>query len=530
MSRPEVRTESLGGSPLSVAARAGRLPDWYPPLPRDVRGWRAHARDVADSVAPDWLDALAPAFAARGAAARRLAETASGKGVVITTGQQPGLFGGALMTLAKAITARAIADALRDAAGIPVAPVFWAATDDADFVETAAVWAPTDAGAEELVLTDKPPAGTPMSVAPLGNSIAALTERLRTACGSAPHVSYLDAAVRAYTPRTGTTIGSAYVAWLRDLLEPLEIPVLDASHAAFLARVRPILEQASVSAESIALAAHARTEAIRAAGYHPQVEEVAGLSLVSITEHGIKRRLPIREATAVRDHVLENAHLSATVLLRPVVERAILPTATYVGGPGEIAYFAQVSAVAEAMGAAVPRVAPRWSTTIVEPRIRKCLDELGLAVEDFADPHAVENQIARRRVAPGVDAALRSLRAEFSRALEALRSADDAVLSERTLDGARRGLEHHVERLERRVLAGVKRRDASLMRDIGAVRGSLYPGGVRQERQMSFVPFLAKYGADVVDAMLAAARTHARSLIGDASSIAAPSVETAARV
>ncbi len=530
MSRAEVRTESLGGSPLSVAARAGRLSDWYPPLPRDARGWRAHAGSVADDVARDWLDGLAPAFAASGAAAKRLAESANGRGVVITTGQQPGLFGGAIMTLAKAISARAIADLLRDVTGMPVAPVFWAATDDADFAETASVWVATDGGADELLLTDKPPAGTPMALAALGESVQGLTERLRVACGSAPHSSYLDAAGRAYAPRDGTTIGSAYVSLLRELLEPLEIPVLDASHASFLARARPILEQASASAESIAAAVHARTDAIRAAGYHPQVEEVSGLSLVSITENGTKRRLPIGEAASLRDRAPSSAHLSATVLLRPVVERALLPTATYVGGPGEVAYFAQVSAVAESMRAAVPRIAPRWSTTIVEPRIQKCLDELGLAVEDLVDPYAAESRIARRRLAPGVDAALRSLRTEFAHALDALRSADGDLLSARSLDGARRGLEHHVERLERRVLAGVKRREASVMRDIATVRGSLYPGGTRQERQLSFVPFLAKYGPELVDAMLGAARLHARALVGDVTSIAAPSVETAARV
>jgi bacillithiol synthase len=528
-SRPDVRTESLGGSALSVAARAGRLPDWYPPLPRDARGWRAHARDVAGSVAPDWLDALSPAFDARGVAAKRLADSANGRGIVITTGQQPGLFGGALMTLAKAITARAIADALRDVAGVPVAPVFWAATDDADFAETASVWVPTDAGADELRLPRKPPAGTPMALAPLDGSAAPLIDRLRIACGSAPHSSYLDAAVRAYDPRDGNTIGGSYVALLRDLLEPLEIPVLDASHEVFLARIRPILESACSSAESIAAAVHARTDAIRGAGYHPQVEEVPGLSLVSITENGIKRRLPIREATSLRD-LVAGPRLSATVLLRPVVERAVLPTGTYVGGPGEVAYFAQVSAVAAAMGAAVPRIVPRWSTTIVEPRIRKCLDELGLAVEDLADPNAAEGRVARNRVAPGVDAAVRAMRADLARSFAALQSADGDLLTPRALDGARRGLEHRLERLERRVLAGVKRRESALMRDVASVRGSLYPDGVRQERRMSFVPFLAKYGPELVDAMLAAARTHARALIGDAPSITAPSVETAARV
>ncbi len=530
MSRPEVRTESLGGSPLSVAARAGRLPDWYPPLPRDARTWRAHARAVVDDVAADWLDALAPAFAAHGAAARRLALSGGGKGLVVTTGQQPGLFGGAVMTLAKAITARAIADALRDATGLPVAPVFWAATDDADFAETANVWIATDGGAAELRLTNKPAAGTPMALAPLDQSVAPLIDRLRAACGSSPHASYLDAAGRAYAAREGKTIGGAYVALLRELLEPLEIAVLDASHAAYLARVRPILAQACASAESIAAAVHTRTEAIRAAGFHPQVEEVAGLSLVSITERGIKRRLPIREAALLQSQSPSDSTLSATVLLRPVIERVVLPTATYVGGPGEVAYFAQVSAVADALRVAVPRIAPRWSTTIVEPRIRRCLDELGLAVEDLADPHAAEGRVARRLLAPGADAAIRSLRANIANALDTLRSADGGLLTPRALDGARRGFEHRIDRLERRVLAGVKRRDAAVMRDIATVRGSLYPAGVRQERQMSFVPFLAKYGPELVDAMLAAARSHARALVGDSPTIAAPSVETAARV
>ena len=56
-------------------------------------------------------------------------------GVVISTGQQAALFGGPLYTLVKALSALAFADVLERDTGIPVAPVFWAATDDADFEE-----------------------------------------------------------------------------------------------------------------------------------------------------------------------------------------------------------------------------------------------------------------------------------------------------------------------------------------------------------------------------------------------------------
>jgi uncharacterized protein YllA (UPF0747 family) len=54
---------------------------------------------------------------------------------VVTTGQQPGLFGGPGYAWLKALSARALADRIEQATGIPAAPVFWAATDDADFDE-----------------------------------------------------------------------------------------------------------------------------------------------------------------------------------------------------------------------------------------------------------------------------------------------------------------------------------------------------------------------------------------------------------
>src|SRR5262245_49995041 len=137
MNEPMIVTESLGGSALSRAARAGQLGQWYRAVPRGD-DWRAYAEEVRQSVPTNWLDALRPAFNA-GLAAERLEQSADGRGIVITTGQQPGLFGGPLMSFNKALAARALADVLQETFGVPVAPIFWAATDDADFDEAAVV-------------------------------------------------------------------------------------------------------------------------------------------------------------------------------------------------------------------------------------------------------------------------------------------------------------------------------------------------------------------------------------------------------
>jgi hypothetical protein len=84
-------------------------------------------------------------------------------------------------------------------------------------------------------------------------------------------------------------------------------------------------------------------------------------------------------------------------LLRPVIERAILPTVSYIAGPGEIAYFAQVSAVAAALDLDAPMVVPRWSTTIVEPHVSRILSRLGIEESELAEPHRAEGGWLARR-------------------------------------------------------------------------------------------------------------------------------------
>lgn len=527
MSEPIVRTEPLGGSALSQSARTGQLSQWYRPIPRGPDEWRDYAREVAGSVPATWFKDLEQAIAPTGAAAARLARTVQGHGLVVTTGQQPGLFGGPLMTLVKAITARALADELEAMLDVPVAPLFWAATDDADFYEAAAVSVPLDGGARELRLEARAPAGTPMARIPLDHDIDTHAALLREACASVAYPSYLDDTLRAY--HDGATVGDAYVAVLRRVLEPLEMGVLDVSHSSIARAAAPLMRRAANNGDALAGVVRRRGDEITAAGFTPQVEEVPGLSLVFLNRDGSKRRLPMSEAAAVRD-LPSDQFLSPTVLLRPVLERAILPTAAYVGGPGEIAYFAQVSAVSDALGVPTPLVVPRWSTTIVEPRVQRTLARFGLTVEAFADPHGVESRVARDQLPPEAERALSELRNGLSAGAASLAAANDGLLPNAVIEGLRRSIEHRMARLERRMLAAVKRRETEIMHELATARGSLYPHGTRQERKLGFIPFLARYGPSLVEQMRAAAGLHARSLVSGAPANAASSAAAPAAV
>ena len=147
--------------------------EWYSHRPTSPAAWRAHALQVRASLDGfDWLTTLAPAFAATGAAADRLAQAAA-RGVVVTTGQQPGLFGGPGYTWTKALSALSLADELSTAIDMPVAPVFWAASDDADWMEAAVTHVATARGLRTLSLVGEPTEGVAMAGAASPTTVSA---------------------------------------------------------------------------------------------------------------------------------------------------------------------------------------------------------------------------------------------------------------------------------------------------------------------------------------------------------------------
>lgn len=210
---PRVITQPLGGNPLAAAVMDGTAPaGWYEPLPTDPAGWRQRLEALRSEFRADWLTALAPAFDANGRAKQRLEASAGGRGVVVTTGQQPGLFGGPVYTISKALSALAMADALQDATGVPVAPVFWAATDDTDFKEASSTVVAVPGGAQLLRIDHAEPLGLPMAAMPLGEVSDQLDALIRGS-GSTIDRTPLDLLERFYVG--SQTVGSAYVSFAR---------------------------------------------------------------------------------------------------------------------------------------------------------------------------------------------------------------------------------------------------------------------------------------------------------------------------
>ena len=138
----------------------------------------------------------------------------------------------------------------------------------------------------------------------------------------------------------------------------------------------------------------ARSKELERGGFHAQVKVARESTLLFYNVDGIRQPLRQRNgkyfaggATFTADELraaIEKTPEAFTpnVLLRPVVQDTLLPTAAYVGGPAEIAYMAQAQVVYRQLLGRMPAMLPRASFTIIEPAVARLLKKYGL---DFRD-------------------------------------------------------------------------------------------------------------------------------------------------
>jgi len=508
---PQVERLPLAMGTLATAVRDRTLPPGMtlPAPPLDQRSWMEHIEWCREPMMGlSWGTTLREAMRPTGPAAARLARVTGGQGVVVTTGQQPGLFGGPMYTLVKALSALSLANRIEEVTGVPTAPVFWAATDDADFAEGATTWLPVAGALHAATLHDPPRDGTMMSHAFLSHLSAAKVLLTEAAAGAA-WPEFIRHALHAY--RDGTTVGNAYVEMMREILGPLGITVLNAAHPSVRHQSAPLLRRALAEAQTVDAALATRGDELRALGYTPQVDALPDRSLVFVVRNGVKERATISGASAILPKVSDDL-LSPNVLLRPVVERALLPTVAYMAGPGELAYFAQVSAVSTALSVAMPFALPRTSLRITTPAVQATLRGLDTTADGVRDTTAIVRELSTSATPDAAMDALTALRAQVQRTASAIRHADAAV-EPAAVDGAVAQLTHRVDRLERRVLAASKRRITDQLRRVAQAQSLLWPHGSPQERVVNPLPWLARYGTPLLEQMQQACDADAMTLV-----------------
>lgn len=509
---------------MSPSLDPANLRRWYPADPHSMQ-WASSSpvlRDEQRIRLAEALAAQAHGFAAGPAALANIESLRQGAAAVVT-GQQVALFGGPLMTLLKAATAIRKAQDATQASGRKHVPIFWMASEDHDLAEADQVTFLTGtrerARVETLRLELQP--GRPVPVGALhvegggASGLKRLESVLDRACELLGWAPLCDQLRQCYAP--GATMASAFGRLLSQIFAAQGLVVMDASSRSFHAMGGSVLRAALERADELWEALLNRSQELQAAGYHAQVLVTADHSLLFLLDPETGARLPLRRSakgewragsrsytTAELLEVLftEPERLSPNALLRPVFQDAILPTAAYVGGPAEVAYFAQSEVLYRNILRRVTPVLPRMMATLVEPAMAKTL-----AAHELTLPQVLAAKTAtelaqrlgarampiegKRRVA----AAGNSLETEL-RALTSYMASLSADLG-RAADVSASKMLYQMNRLRRMIANFEVQKQSSLSKHALALMLNLYPEGHLQERLIAGVWFLARYGEDL---------------------------------
>jgi bacillithiol biosynthesis cysteine-adding enzyme BshC len=424
----------------------------------------------------------------------------------VVTGQQVGLFLGPLYTLYKAASAVVLARALSERTQTPVVPVFWLQTEDHDLPEIASVAVPSRASVAILSVPVDAGNRIPIAHCRLPGEIAGCLDALEVAmCDGRPtndHAAEHVARLRRHY-RPGAAWADAFAGVLGELFAPEGLLVIDPREPTLAAAVAGVHARALADAEPIAAALIAQAAELERAGFAPPVHVRPGAPL-SFFHPGGPRGPRFRldpapgggfaevggaaihsRAALAAELAADPLRFSTSALLRPIVQDALLPTAAYIGGPAEVAYFAQLPPLYRAFDRALPLVVPRARFRIVDERARRLLDRLGVTV---ADVEHSEAELLGRLHRPGCGGAEVSdrLLAPFAAAHDELARtlADAGPDIARALARTRGSVERAIGKLAGKVERAALYHDTALVDAVRRLRALLVPDGAPQERKL----------------------------------------------
>jgi len=488
---------------------------YYVALPPDS-AW--HARPAVPAHWPQMVNLLA-AQNPSPAAAPALEALRAGAGTVVT-GQQVALFGGPLFTPFKAATA--IARARQGTAyGSPHVAVFWLATEDHDFDEINHVVFPVRRELRKLSYDRAPSTARAVGGIEIDDSILPLIDSAWELLGAS---DAMDVLVAAYRP--GNTFAQAFREFYAQVFAGQGLLLLDAGGREVHALGAPVLRAGIERADELHAALLARNAQLQAAGYDVQVAVTAQSSLLFLVEDRTGARIALKRTppsaaepnglwiagrqTLSSNELLgileaEPERISPSALLRPVFQDFLLSTSLIIGGPAEIAYFAQSAALFERILGRLTPVEPRFSATLIEPAIAELLRKHELSLERvFQETAPSLAQLLAARSMPveakrRLAAAGQALDAELETLLAYMANLDAGM--GRSAQTTASKMRYQMNRLRRLGANFQLQREESLARHAEVISQALYPGGGLQERLHGAAYYFARYGFEMAETL-----------------------------
>ncbi len=436
----------------------------------------------------------------------------------VVTGQQLGLFTSPLYTIYKAITAVKLAKKIgEDFPEYNFVPVFWLEGEDHDFDEinkTKYINSLNELSVAEYLVGGKP---LERNIGAVGNivfdeHIEQFFSAIDTTLPKSEYSPALLEIMRGYY-KQGNSVLKAFTGFFNHVYEDSGLIFLNPNHPELKKVLSPLfVKEINSNSDASKLVIQKSVELEE--HYHAQIKAKAlnlfmfykgGRHLIEPSESGdyflknLRQRYTKDELFSIAKNTPEL--LSPNVVTRPLCQDSLLPTIAYVGGPAEIAYFAQLKPVYEYFSVTMPIIYPRASVTLVEEKVQKVLQKYSLEIEDlFDEVEPILSKVSEQVSEVKVDGLFEALDIRVKEALNEARFGIQQIDStlNGTIDSTLVKFQQQLEVLKQKTQKAQQQKEEISLKQIRKAALNIFPNGNFQEREFSLVQYLNKYGPDFV--------------------------------
>jgi uncharacterized protein YllA (UPF0747 family) len=415
---------------------------------------------------------------------------AAGGTTTLVAGQQVGFAGGPLYTLAKFASILKL-KRQNESRGIATTVFFWLATEDHDFNEVAQIALPARDPQRQVDLVSLRATRPPDSKKVVGREPIpdALAEQL---------VSFLGIS-RPRWLRPGITFGDSFAELFASIVDE-KFVLVDALLPELRTAGAPLFESILRRWNDVQNEIVSKSEALKAAGYTPQINARPGepyTLLFELKEDG--QREILQKPTRVSPD-----RLSTSGLTRPLLQDFLLRPDVFLGGPAEVAYYAQTTGLHALLDVPMPRVALRGHLLVAPRRVLRTIARYDLQPSEiFTTPDqllAAGEPRAVGEVRSIADAAERQLHEGIEKIRTLALPADHAVA--RSINRSIGHIEYHFRKLTERAIRGLVRKDKERYLAVRELIATLYPDRHVQDRVVGWFGYWCEYRNQLVSRII----------------------------
>lgn len=388
----------------------------------------------------------------------------------VVTGQQLGLLGGPLYTLYKMLNTAQLCEKLNEQfEDKHFVPIFWMEGEDNDFDEVAKLNYIREGELRQFVYEDE--GALSVGQRELKLDINRLSFTLGFEQPFESERRWIDAFYRYFKP----------------IFDEYGIIAFHSNEDAVRAETREFFKNFIENHSTFSEAIFSETEKIETAGKPVQVPLREGESFLFVHTNDQRAKLNFEGLTFE-----SNAKYSPNVLLRPLYQDYIFPTAVYIGGNAEINYQAQLASAYKLLGRAQPLLFSRTHHTVLNSKTRRLMQQYALA--DFSNAQAFadwKKTALRSENSDALDALFATAEQQTDHLLKELDAFGFAEVEkkERILAGAKTRISKQFSQLQNRISGALSRQDETKLAHINYLEQHLFPQGNLQERVLPIAQF-----------------------------------------